>query len=248
MKIFLPILSYGGLVHTEYMISMFGLANKLNKHNIDGLFYPITFESLVSRGRNACAAAFLKSKYDYLLFVDTDISFNSDDVFKLLNMKKDVAIGGYPKKYIQSRKLLAYTKKKELKEDWVDYVTDFSTEIPAEQWNSHQDVIKVKYGATGFMLISRNAFQTIIDNNPGIKYQNDIDGYMEGGDNFYNFFPAEVNPETKKYESEDYGFCRLWRECGGEIFCNTTISLTHIGKFKFSGTMNKQMKTYSLVS
>ena len=40
-------------------------------------------------------------------------------------------------------------------------------------------------------------FSTSID-------RHDIDFYMSGGDNFYDFFSVRVNPKTKKYESEDY--------------------------------------------
>ena len=74
MKLFLPIIAYGGQVHTEYMISMMNLMQSLIKNNMSATFHPITSESLISRGRNSAAAFFLQSDSDYMLFVDTDMS------------------------------------------------------------------------------------------------------------------------------------------------------------------------------
>ena len=114
----------------------------------------------------------------------------------------------------------------------------FSSEI-------FNDGEKAKYAATGFMLIKKEAILKIIEKFPNIKYKNDIDSYEQYGDNFYNLFPCEINPETKKYESEDYGFSRLWRETGGEIFIEKSAELIHYGWKGFSGNISEQMKYFN---
>ena len=218
----------------------------LFKSNMSGTFHPITSESLISRGRNGAAAYFLNSDCDYMLFVDTDMSFTVKDFNELAKLKKPLAVGAYCKKYIRQSKLESYGKSKgnKFESDWKDYVTDFSTEVPAKYWSGEKEApkhITVNYGATGFMLIHKSVFETIIEKRPDLKYTNDIDFYMSGGDNFYDFFSVKVNPQTKKYESEDYGFCQLWRECGGVIHCATDTSLTHIGRYHFTGNLYKQL-------
>ena len=161
MKLFLPIIAYGGQVHTEYMISMMNLMQSLIKNNMSATFHPITSESLISRGRNSAAAFFLQSDSDYMLFVDTDMSFTVDDFNEVAKLKKPLSIGAYCKKYIRQSKLEDYAKlNPEFKNDWKQYVTDFSTEIPPNV--TVEKHIKVKYGATGFMLIHRSVFETII--------------------------------------------------------------------------------------
>lgn len=245
MNIFLPVIAYGGQVHTEFMLSM---VNFIQSRTIDEqvTLHPINSESLISRGRNAAAAFFLQSECDYMLFVDTDMSFSVRDFNQLVELKKPLAIGAYCKKYISEQKLKKYCDLNQYKfeDDWRSYITDFSTEIPAEFWGTVEDPpkhIKVNYGATGFMLIHRSVFETIIEKRPDLKYTNDIDFYMGAGDNFYDFFSVKVNPTTKKYESEDYGFCQLWRECGGEIHCATDTNLVHIGRYHYTGNLYKQL-------
>jgi hypothetical protein len=34
----------------------------------------------------------------------------------------------------------------------------------------------------------------------------------------YRFFDVMVDPESRRYLSEDYGFCRLWEKIGGETY------------------------------
>ena len=84
----------------------------------------------------------------------------------------------------------------------------------------------------------------MIEKFPDLKYINDIDGYMGAGDHFYDFFKAGVNPVSKKYESEDYGFCQLWRSLGGNITILPDITLSHIGKYAFKGNVSSQVRAY----
>ena len=221
------------------------LMQTLLKSGMTGTFYPIVSESLISRGRNSAAAHFLNSDCDYMLFVDTDMTFTVKDFNQLATLKKPLTIGAYCKKYIQQQKLERYShiKNNKFDSDWEQYVTDFSTEIP--NGVSPDKHIKVNYGATGFMLIHKSVFQTIIKKRPDLKYHNDIDFYMSAGDNFYDFFSVKVNPKSKKYESEDYGFCQLWRECGGEIHCATDTNLVHIGRHHYTGNLYKQLQFYA---
>lgn len=200
----------------------------------------IYFDSLIARARNAAVAGFLNQKDStHLLFVDTDINFKSEDVFKMLERDKEVICGLYPKKYISTIKLNYITKmNKGLPNNYESLCTDFSSEL----LNNGE---KAKYAATGFILIKKEAILKIIKKFPNIKYKNDIDAYKHYGDNFYNLFPCEINSDTKKYESEDYGFSRLWRETGGEIFVEKSVELTHYGWKGYIGNLESQLKFFN---
>ncbi len=101
MKIFVPLICYNHSCNAEYMMSMLSLLNAVKNRGINCTFYPIFFESLISRARNASVAHFLEDEEStHLLFIDSDIIFTPDDVFKLIAANKDVVAGIYPKKYI----------------------------------------------------------------------------------------------------------------------------------------------------
>lgn len=244
-KISLPVIAYGGMVHSNYMMGMINLVNKLAALGMNVSCPSIWFESLISRARNASAAAALSNKDDYLMFIDTDVIFDANDVVKLIDADKDVAVGLYPKKYISDRKVQFLSKKySQMPAFWRQLVGDFSSEFDNKVFESNENLIEVNYAATGFMLIKTSVFNNIAKAKPDLKYKNDIDGYMSYGDNFFDFFRCWVNPDTKKYESEDYGFCKVWQECGGKIHALTDIKLKHRGNIEFEGDFNKQREIF----
>ena len=71
IKITMPIIGYGGMVHAQYMTPMLELVNNCAIRGIQVNCPLIWFESLISRARNGSAAAALHLNSDYLFFVDT---------------------------------------------------------------------------------------------------------------------------------------------------------------------------------
>ena len=132
------------------------------------------------------------------------------------------------------------------KNEWRALATDFSSECGAKALDKARqgEIFTVDYAATGFMLIKTDVFKKIIDKRPDLKYTNDVDGYMSAGDNFYDFFTVGVNQSNKKYESEDYGFCQLWRSLGGQIHVIPSINLTHTGRNHYPGNIQAQAKMF----
>ncbi len=203
----------------------------------------IYFESLIARARNAAAANFLnQTDCDYMMFIDSDISFEPESFFSLLDADKDVISGLYPKKYINSNKIKDLSNMNSLPDNYEELCTDFATEIELKK--DLKTIEEVNYSATGFMLFKKCVFSDIAKKLPNISYKNDIDGYMNYGDNFYDFFPCKMNEETKKYESEDYGFCSLYKSIGGKIFVDTTCNLTHYGWKGYKGNLYQQSKMF----
>jgi hypothetical protein len=205
----------------------------------------IYFESLIARARNAAASNFLnRTDCDYMMFIDSDISFEPESFFSLLKADKDVVSGLYPKKYINSSKVKNLADRN-LLNNYEELCTDFATEIKLDK-NTKQ-IEEVNYAATGFMLFKKRVFSQIANEVPNIAYKNDIDGYMGYGDKFYDFFPCKVNEVTKKYESEDYGFCNLYKSIGGKIYVDTTCNLTHYGWKGYKGNFYQQSKTFTIL-
>jgi len=225
MKVFIPLICYNHTCNTEWMMSILKLLNSAKETGLNMSFYPIFFESLVSRARNAAVAHFLEDEENtHLLFIDSDIIFEPEDVYRLIQAEKDVIAGMYPKKYIVWDRL-----KKDPNAERVDFP------IGGEIKVTEDDFIESSYLPTGFLMIKREAILKLIEQHPELKYKNDIDGYMGGEDNFYNLFNAGIRNGI--YESEDWGFCSLWKESGGQVLIHPDINLKHVGWHEYSGNL-----------
>ena len=247
VNIFYPVIGYTGMVHSDYMMSTIDFLSVCRQKGIKIGLRSIWFESLISRGRNAAVAFMLNNDYTHLLFVDTDIQFGAFDVLKLIDEDDDVVVGVYPKKYFNGQKIELMASTGKLPEYWRHLATDFSTELDFEEFKKSktQTSVEAKYAATGFMLIKRECIEKIIKEKPELYYKNDIDGYMDAGDNFYDIFQCKVNEETKKYESEDYGFCKLWTSLGGKIKVVSDVNLGHRGFNTYLGNLKAQSTYYT---
>jgi hypothetical protein len=49
-----------------------------------------------------------------------------------------------------------------------------------------------------------------------------------------------IEPQTKRYLSEDYAFCRLWQNTGGKIYADIMSGMTHYGNYAFRGNVGTQ--------
>jgi len=225
MKLFIPLICYNHTCNTEWMMSILKLLNSAKETGLNMSFYPIFFESLVSRARNAAVAHFLEDEENtHLLFIDSDIIFEPEDVYRLIQADKDVIAGMYPKKYIVWDRL-----KKDPNAERVDFP------IGGEIKVTDDDYVESNYLPTGFLMIKREAILKLIAEHPELKYRNDIDGYGFDNDNFYNLFNAGIRNGI--YESEDWGFCSLWKESGGQVLIHPDINLKHVGWHEYSGNL-----------
>lgn len=218
-KLFIPIICYNHTANTEYMMSLLKLSHKLRDLNIPYTLFPIVFESLVSRARNAAVAHFIASDCSHLMFIDADIEFDPDSVVKLLNHNKDVVAALYAKKYYVLDRV-------HTAEEIVDFPISGEVELNSE------GLVESTYLPTGFLMINKSVFEKMMPAYPHLKYTNDINGYGDL-DTFYDFFMVSVRNGI--LESEDWGFCSLWRGIGGKVLLDPTIQLGHIGWNTFSG-------------
>lgn len=225
VKLFIPLICYNRSCHTDYMMSILKLYDHMKTKGRTGSFYPIFWDSLISRARNAATAEFLNSDCTHLLFIDADISFEPSDVEKLIEADKDVICSPYPKKYIKKE---AIKNNKEM--------VDFA--VSGKCSKVSDNIYEIDSVATGFLLIKRNVFEQMIKAYPEIEYFNDIDGYGPGK-KMWDFFRVHINPNTKIYESEDWGFCTHWKKLNGRVYARTDISLGHWGWNEYKGNFNK---------
>ena len=53
----------------------------------------------------------------------------------------------------------------------------------------------------------------------------------------WRFFDCMVDPDSGRYLSEDYAFCRLWRDIGGKVLVDLECKLNHLGQHMYRGDL-----------
>jgi hypothetical protein len=101
---------------------------------------------------------------------------------------------------------------------------------------SRDGFVSGTYAGTGFMLIKRQVLTTMMAAYPHLRYAaSHVAASPNPSPYQYALFDCMIEPETGVYLSEDYTFCRRWRDLGGEIWLDTQGSLIHVGQHEFSG-------------
>jgi hypothetical protein len=224
-RLFIATPCYGGMLTDQYFHSIIILGQELSRLKIDYGIYTIRNESLVTRARNSLVAMFLESSYTDLIFIDSDIRFDPASVPRMLASGKPVIGGAYSVKQIPPRYTLSFC---------------FDGDPADRNLVADKGDIEVAEIGTGFLLIRREVLEKMMEAYPDLKYTNDISTYPEKlGPFFYTFFDTVLDPVSRRYLSEDYAFCRRWRDIGGRVWLDPKTVLDHIGSNAFSGNVNE---------
>jgi hypothetical protein len=206
------------------------------------LSFSLLKSSLVTQGRNLCVAEFLnhEDQYDHLLFIDSDIDFNSETIFKMLEADKDIIACPYPMKTFDTEKIWRKIHETDMIKSEKDLLPAgymYPIKIGKNELIMDNGVIEVTHAPTGCMLIKRTVIEKLIEKHPELKiYQPTvINGKEVEKENFYNLFDTLHDIETKRYFGEDFGFCQRWTDIGGKVYIYAMDYITHIGDHQYCG-------------
>ncbi|MBR7618108.1 hypothetical protein JKL49_01800 [Phenylobacterium sp. 20VBR1] len=237
-SIFLATPCYGGLAHIHFMRSVLDLQAACAARGV-GLTVELGGgDALITRARAAMADKFLKSGASHLLFVDADIGFKPEQVFRLLDADRDLVGGVYPIKSIDWTKVrqAAADGKRDLMAASVGYVVRFIPTPDSRVEVDDDGFGPVAYIGTGFMLIKRAVVEQVAAAHPELKARL---GDTSGGGTSHAtmIFETFIEAETGEHLSEDYAFCRRWRDLGGQVFADFQTRLTHVGHAAYAGSL-----------
>lgn len=166
----------------------------------------------IDQARSQMATDALADGFDELMWIDADIGFDPDAVDRLRAHGLPIACGIYPKK---GQRALACN----LLND-TDKVT----------FGKEGGLFEIAYAATGFLLTRRQVYADIERalrlptcnqrfNRPIVPY----------------FLPLLLEDgEGHWYLGEDFAFSERARRAGHKVIADTTIRLTHIGRYGYS--------------
>ena len=236
VQVFLSTPCYGGLCLQAYAESMLNFQRMCVSKGIDLMIDTAENESLITRARNIAIARFLyKTKCDYFVFVDADIHFQPESLIRLIESGHDVSVACYPKKVImweQAEQAVKNNDDRPLQRLASSLVLNFKYS-KSQVVNGFTEVLD---GPTGFMCIKRSVIEKMYEHYKDTltcmnDHQNrDLDEYCA-------IFDCMIDPDNRRYLSEDYAFCRRWQLMGGRIFADVSTVLGHVGTLRFSGSV-----------
>lgn len=248
-SLFVGVPMYGGQCSGLFCKSANDLATACAKWNIELKFYYLFNESLIQRARNYIVDEFLRSDCTHLMFIDADIGFNFKDVISMLGIQVkhsdhfDILTAPYPKKSIaweKIKKAVDLGKANENPFDLQNFVADYVfNPVKGTQSFRLDQPVEVAEGGTGFMLIPRDVFDRYKDAYPELSYLPDHvrTESFDGSREIMAYFDCAIEPESKRYLSEDYFFCWNARNTGIKVHMCPWMELQHVGSYIFRGSM-----------
>lgn len=166
----------------------------------------------IDLARNRMAYEAIEQGFDELLWIDSDVSFDPDDVTKLREHDLPIVCGIYPKKGLRAVSC---------------HVMPGTTSMT---FGKGGGLVEVLHAATGFLLTRREVYERMTTELKlplcNARFKEPFVPY---------FMPMIVEePEGSWYLGEDYAFCERARKAGFKIMADTTIRLRHIGKYGYS--------------
>ena len=225
-KLFIATPAFGHQVTTNYANSLLKFVSTSHPRlAVSSAVHMQSGMALVTQARNNCVAYFLNSDCTHFLFIDADIGFEPDAIYRLLEKDVPLCLTPYPVKGYGANNQLQFI---------VHFPDKDNVRIDKDGF------AEITAGPTGFMLIKREVFEKLAEKYPERKTINkQLVGNkvetMEKG--WYTFFETAQDPENG-YLGEDIAFCRLWTNIGGKIYADTQTPLTHFGSHAFHGSLN----------
>ena len=243
-KIFVATPMYGGQCFGSYTKSLLDLSRTCQAYGIPAQFSFIFNESLITRARNYLVDEFQRSGFTHLMFIDSDIDFNPNDVLALLALNKPIVGGPYPKKCIAWENIYDAVRFGMVPNDerWklADFAGDFVfNAVPGTNEIRLNEPVEVLEIGTGFMMVERSVFETFADTYPQYWYNPDHNrsAAFDGSRKIYQYFQAEIETERGRYLSEDYWFCQKARQAGIGVWFAPWMQIKHHGTYIYGGSI-----------
>jgi len=220
-SIFIALPAYDFKVSLKLAISLARFAQSAPQHGIDIQIGSICGCSVVSRARNLLAQDMLESKCDYLLFIDSDINFEPEDILRLM------AWGSDPKKGIVAAVPRTRSETK-------TYIANLDYDENHELTMNGMGLVRAERVATAFMLVRREVFVDMAEAHPEWQY------YDKRSDRMLNcMFDFQLTEEG--YIGEDFLFCDRARALGHEVWIDPSITLGHMGVQEYTGNYGRDV-------
>lgn len=198
---------YDGKIDVWYVNSLVNTIKLSKSREVEITPVWVSFDALIQRARNDTIQLAIEGGYDDLIWIDSDIEWQPEWFYKLLDYTEDVVGGTYRKKG-----------------DREEYVV---RKIDNSKINSGTGLLEVQGLGTGFVKMSRRAIEYL---------WNTSLPYVDLKDQKERRMIFDVVIKDQRMISEDIiAFMKLL-DGGFKIWLDPTMTCNHIGPYKFTGS------------
>jgi len=208
-KVFVGTPCYDGRADVWYINSLLQTQRMAPEHDVEIIPIWLSYDALIQRARNDCMALAREMDCDDIIFIDSDLEWQPEWFFQLLNHPVDV-VGG------------TYRKKTDQQEVYVAKIKDLSLIAP----DPKTGLMLVDGLGTGFLRLSKRAQEWLWNNSTE---------YNEPETHKLRRWIFEVVVENGNLISEDILLCRKLQQNGFDIWLDPQMTLSHIGIKKLQG-------------
>ncbi len=241
---------FGGQVSSIYANSIFRLQRAIR--SISNMEFKVLLrdgDALITRARANLVTQFLDDPTaTHFLFVDADIGFEPEQVFRLIESGAEVVAGVYPIKRVNWDKAMRGIKagRPKIPSAALDYVLEVDDPDHVAVVNGFT---RVRYAGTGFLMIQRHAFEKMCVAYRSLQFfREHSQDTLAGSPNRFALFECMIDPASGTYLSEDFAFCKRWTDIGGEIWADLESRLDHVGPAVFRGDISSQFAAAALTT
>lgn len=190
-----------------------------------------TGSSDLEDARNQLFSVFYNGQFTHALFLDDDVHWDGDAIWRLATHPVDMVLGAYPKRGDAEGYPISM----------LDNEIQFVNPITREP-DPKNGLLKVAGGPAGLMRISRACAEKMVAAYPDDWYhQPEVPGTKRAWD----MFQFEVRDHIRY--SEDKNFCRKWRAIGGEVWVDPHLTLHHHGDKTWTGCFGQYLRHVGLM-
>jgi hypothetical protein len=169
----------------------------------------------VDRTRCEVATVALRDGFDELIWIDSDIVFDPDDVERLRGRDLPLVGGLYPKKGPQS---------------FAAYFEPGTTTL--KLGTSADALLRVRYLGLGFLCTQRQVYDDVQR-----TFSLPLCDQKWGSPAVPYFLPMVIRDDAQAggywYLGEDYAFCERARQAGHPVMVDLAVRLGHVGSYRY---------------
>jgi hypothetical protein len=200
-KVLISAPSYDGKVNVWHATALAETSKIGLSRGINVVAVYMSYDALVQRARNDIFQMAYESEVDDLVFIDCDVDWNPEDLFRLLEHDVDVVAAPIIKK----------TDEEHL----------YSVKLLGEYSPKENGLVEVDGCATGFFRVRFDAIK---------KMYEAAEPYQERQKQKSSRMVFEVKVVDGSLWAEDIIFCEKWRKMGGKVYIDPNINCGHSGE------------------